>query len=81
MLPRAIPVVHLLEADKMKLHDRMGALEAELLGMIAGGVYEPVWTGRDGERGRSPDRADAMVWGVTELLLGKERGEPRLRGL
>lgn len=25
-----------------------------------------------------PDRADAMVWGITELMLEKERGEPRV---
>ena len=49
--------------------------------MIAGGDYEAVWTGGAGERGKSPDRADAMVWGVTELMLGKERAEPRVFGL
>jgi phage terminase large subunit-like protein len=38
--------------------------------MIAGGDYEGP--------GASPDRADAMVWGITELLLGKERAEPRV---
>jgi phage terminase large subunit-like protein len=31
--------------------------------------------------GRSPDRADAMVWALTELMLGREAGEPRVRGL
>jgi phage terminase large subunit-like protein len=30
---------------------------------------------------RSPDRADAMVWALTELLLGRERAEPRIRRL
>jgi len=77
---RATPVAHLFEAGKVKLHARMDALEAELLGMIAGGDYEPVWTGRDSEPRRSPDRADAMVWGVTELMLGKA-GKPRVRSL
>jgi phage terminase large subunit-like protein len=28
--------------------------------------------------GRSPDRADALVWAVSELMLGK-RAAPRLR--
>jgi phage terminase large subunit-like protein len=28
--------------------------------------------------GRSPDRVDALVWALTELMLG-ERGEPRIR--
>jgi phage terminase large subunit-like protein len=43
----------------------MPELEAELLGMIAGGGYEGP--------GASPDRADAMVWGVTELLLTRRK--------
>ena len=28
--------------------------------------------------GRSPDRVHALVWALTDLLLGK-RGEPRIR--
>ncbi len=40
------------------------------MGMIGGGNYEGP--------GKSPDRADAMVWGITELLLEKERAEPRI---
>ena len=52
------------------LHGRMPELEAQLLGMIAGGGYEGP--------GQSPDRADAMVCGgVSELM--KERAEPRVR--
>jgi phage terminase large subunit-like protein len=30
--------------------------------------------------GRSPDRLDALVWALTELMLGP-RAEPRLRVL
>jgi phage terminase large subunit-like protein len=30
--------------------------------------------------GRSPDRLDALVWALTELML-KDDGEPRVRGL
>jgi phage terminase large subunit-like protein len=30
--------------------------------------------------GRSPDRADALVWALTELMLGP-RPTPRVRGL
>jgi phage terminase large subunit-like protein len=33
--------------------------------LIAGGGYEGP--------GHSPDRADAMVWGVAELMLGARR--------
>jgi phage terminase large subunit-like protein len=63
----------LFEAGKITLHGRFPELEAELLGMIAGGDYEGP--------GTSPDRADAMVWGLTELMLGRERIEPRVRKL
>jgi phage terminase large subunit-like protein len=61
---RAEPVAHLFEAGKAVLHGSMPELEAQLLGMIAGGGYEGP--------GRSPDRADAMVWGVGEVV--KVRG-------
>jgi phage terminase large subunit-like protein len=62
-------------------HGRMPALEAEMMGMIAGGEYERVWTSGAGEAGKSPDRADAMVWGVTELMLTKKGAAPRVYGL
>jgi phage terminase large subunit-like protein len=70
---RATPVALLFEAGKVTLHGRFPELEAELLGMIAGGGYEGP--------GGSPDRADAMVWALTELMLTPERGEPRIRRL
>jgi phage terminase large subunit-like protein len=60
---RAEPVAHLFEAGRVRLHGRMPELEAQLLGMIAGGDYEGP--------GRSPDRADAMVWGVSMLAKGE----------
>lgn len=66
---RAEPVAHLFEAGRAVLHGKMPELEAQLLGMIAGGDYEGP--------GQSPDRADAMVWGVTELMPGTRR-EPRI---
>ena len=47
-------------------------LEDQIAGMIAGGAYEGP--------GRSPDRADAMVWAVTELGETKS-GLPRVRRL
>ena len=61
----------LFEAGKVLLHGRFPELEAELCGMIAGGDYEGP--------GTSPDRADAMVWGLTELLLQKEVAAPKIR--
>ena len=70
---RAEPVSRLFEAGKVVLHGRFPELEAELLGMIAGGGY-------DGP-GLSPDRADAMVWALTELMLGRDPPAPRVRGL
>ena len=70
---RAAPIAHLFEAGKILLHGRFPELEAELLGMVAGGDYQGP--------GNSPDRADAMVWALTELMLGKERAPPSIRRL
>ncbi|HEX8480376.1 MAG TPA: hypothetical protein VF650_00550 [Allosphingosinicella sp.] len=70
---RAAPVAMLFEAGMVAVHGRFPELEAQLCGMIAGGDYEGP--------GTSPDRADAMVWGLTELMLQKERAEPRIRRL
>jgi phage terminase large subunit-like protein len=67
---RATPIATAFEAGKVRLCGRFEELEAELCGMIAGGGYEGP--------GRSPDRADAMVWALSELMMGKERGVPRI---
>jgi phage terminase large subunit-like protein len=48
-------------------------LEDQLAGMTIAGGYEGP--------GRSPDRADAMVWALTELMLGPASREPRIRRL
>jgi len=45
-------------------------LEDEMCGLMLGGGYEGP--------GRSPDRADALVWALTELSLRK-RAEPGVR--
>ncbi|MBA3898573.1 MAG: hypothetical protein H0X36_15890 [Sphingomonadaceae bacterium] len=45
----------------MRLSRAFPALEAELCGLIAGGGHEGP--------GASPDRADAIVWALTELML------------
>lgn len=47
-------------------------LEDEMCGLQAGGGYAGP--------GRSPDRADALVWALT-MLLQQRRGEPLVRGL
>ncbi len=67
---RAEPVAALYEAGKVRHAGMFAALEDEMCGMMTGGGY----TGP----GRSPDRADALVWALTELMLGKA-GEPRVR--
>jgi phage terminase large subunit-like protein len=71
---RAEPVAARFEAGKAKLAGRFPALEDEMAGLTAGGGYEGA-----GLASRSPDRADAMVWAMTEL--GKRRPEPRVRFL
>jgi phage terminase large subunit-like protein len=70
---RAEPVAALYEAGRAHHVGAFPELEDELCGMISGGAYEGP--------GRSPDRADALVWAMTELMLGKRGGEPRVRGL
>jgi phage terminase large subunit-like protein len=70
---RAEPVAALFERGAAKFAGAFPDLEDELAGLIAGGGYEGP--------GRSPDRADAMVWAMTELMLGRRRAEPRVRRL
>ncbi|HYW14986.1 MAG TPA: terminase family protein [Allosphingosinicella sp.] len=70
---RAEPVAALFERGAAKFAGAFPELEDELAGLIAGGGYEGP--------GRSPDRADAMVWAMTELMLGRRRAEPRIRRL
>ena len=66
---RAEPVAALYEAGKVRHVGQFPGLEDQLCGLIAGGGYEGP--------GRSPDRADAAVWALTELLL-QRRSEPRV---
>jgi phage terminase large subunit-like protein len=69
---RAEPVALRFEAARAFLAGRFAKLEDQMAGMIAGGAYEGP--------GRSPDRADAMVWAMTELGETKS-GLPRVRRL
>jgi phage terminase large subunit-like protein len=68
---RAEPVQALYSSGKAHHVGAFPALEDELCGLITGGGYEGP--------GRSPDRADALVWAMTELMLGKGRVVPRVR--
>jgi len=60
---RAEPVQALYARGRVRHVGAFTALEDELAGLLIGGGYEGP--------GRSPDRADALVWAVTELMLGK----------
>jgi phage terminase large subunit-like protein len=68
---RAEPIALRFETGQARLAGAFPELEDEMCAMTYDG-YEGV--------GRSPDRADAMVWAMTELF-GKPRGEPRIRAL
>jgi phage terminase large subunit-like protein len=69
---RAEPIALKFETGKAFFAGEFPELEAELGGMVAGGEYEGP--------GRSPDRADAMVWAMT-VLSETRSGVPRVRRL
>lgn len=69
---RAEPVAALYEAGRVSHIAIFPVLEDELCGLMAGGGYEGPT--------RSPDRADALVYALTELMLGMPR-VVRARGL
>ena len=58
---RAEPVATLYHRGRVRHCGRFTALEDEMCGLMAGGGYQGP--------GRSPDRADALVWALTELML------------
>jgi phage terminase large subunit-like protein len=64
-IARAEPVAALYEGGKVSHLGVFRALEDELCGLVTGGAYQGP--------GRSPDRADALVWALTELMLGPRR--------
>jgi phage terminase large subunit-like protein len=70
---RAEPVAVAFENGRVKLSGRFPELEDELAGLVQGGGYQGP--------GASPDRADAMVWALTELVVKPERGAPRVVAL
>jgi phage terminase large subunit-like protein len=66
---RAEPIALRFETKRAWFAGTFPKLEAELSGLIAGGGYEGP--------GRSPDRADAMVWAMT-VLSETRSGLPRV---
>jgi phage terminase large subunit-like protein len=70
---RAEPVAALYQARKAFHVGAFPVLEDELCGLVTGGGYEGP--------GKSPDRADACVWALTELMLGKAGKVARVRVL
>jgi len=68
---RAEPIATLYEAGRVFHVRTFLELEDQMCGLIAGGGYEGP--------GRSPDRADALVWALSELMLGKTERVPQVR--
>jgi phage terminase large subunit-like protein len=62
-IARAEPVAALYAAGRVRHVGVFARLEDQLCGLLTGGTYAGP--------GRSPDRADAAVWALTELLLGR----------
>ncbi|MDF0491661.1 ATP-binding protein, partial [Sphingomonas sp. H39-1-10] len=62
---RAEPVSALYEQGKVSHAEPFPELEDQMQAMTPGGYTGP---------GRSPDRLDAAVWALTELMLGDEDG-------
>lgn len=69
---RAEPVAAAYSRGTVRHAGVFPALEDELCGLLTGGGYAGP--------GRSPDRADALVWAVSELMKGAKR-KAAVRGL
>jgi phage terminase large subunit-like protein len=69
---RAEPVAALYEQGRVAHVRGLGALEEQMAKMTAAG-----WQGTG-----SPDRLDALVWALTDLMLGAlPAGRPSVRSL
>ncbi|PID37136.1 MAG: ATP-binding protein [Rhodobacterales bacterium] len=70
---RAEPVAALYEQGRVRHLRGLGALEDQMCKMTARGF----------EGQGSPDRVDALVWAITDLMIvnGKNRGRPQVRTL
>ncbi len=71
---RAEPVAALYCAGRVRHCGDFPRLEDQLCGLMTGGEYVSPSQGA----GRSPDRADALVWAMTELMLGRN-ARPSIR--
>jgi phage terminase large subunit-like protein len=69
---RAEPIAALYEQGRVHHVNAFPDLEDELCGLIIGGSYEGP--------GRSPDRADALVWAFTDLMT-RGQAAPSIRNL
>ncbi len=67
---RAAPVAALYEQGRVTHCGAFPALEEELMGL-----------GAEASPSHSPDRADALVWALGELMLGRSGEGPRVRWL
>ncbi len=65
---RAEPVAALYEQGRVAHAGRFPALEDEMCAFGADGLAD----------GHSPDRVDALVWALSELMLGRQR-QPKVR--
>lgn len=70
---RAEPVSALYAVGRVKHVGLFAALEDEMCGLLVGGGYCGP--------GQSPDRADALVWALTELMLADRAMAPAVRVL
>ena len=70
---RAEPIAAFFETGEARLAGRFPDLEDQLAGLTIGGDYQGPTP--------SPDRADAMIWAMTELLLGPQPPKPQIRRL
>lgn len=71
-IARAEPVAAHYAAGRVRHVGVFAQLEDQLCGLLVGGTYAGP--------GRSPDRADALVWAMTELLL-RRTARPSVRPL
>jgi phage terminase large subunit-like protein len=70
---RAEPVAGLYGEKRVFHTGSFPALEDQLCGLMANGVFAGP--------GTSPDRADALVWALSALLLGRAAARPGVRGI